>query len=338
MSPPSRSQRVAALGGGHGLAAGLRALRGLPVRPCAIVTTADDGGSSGRLRRELGIIPPGDLRMALLALAEEDRLTGGGELLRVLAHRFHRGELAGHALGNLLLVAMAEQSGDDFVRALDDAADLLACAGRVLPATTASVQLAARVAGAPLRGQAQITGVEAPVEEVWLEPTDPPACEAAIAELERADAIVLGPGSLYTSVVATLLVPELAAAVATSPAPVVYVANLRTQRGESAGLDLAAHVAAVQRHVGRPLDVVVAHDGPVRREPDAQPDPAPVQGEVPAHLARRVDFTDLAARDEHGAVRAVHDPARLATALAGALGLHVAAESRAEQRSGAEQG
>lgn len=318
---------VVALGGGHGLAAGLGALRRLPVTPCAVVTTADDGGSSGRLRRDLGIIPPGDLRMALLALA------GDGPWQAVLEHRFERGEVAGHALGNLVLVAMAEQRGGDFVRALDDAAELLACAGRVLPTTTASVQLAAHVAGQPLRGQARITSVEAPVEEVWLEPADPPGCPAALEAIAAADAIVLGPGSLYTSVVASLLVPDVAAAVAAVDGPVAYVANLRTQRGESAGLDLPAHVAAVQRQLGgRPLDVIVAHDGPVRREPDAHPDPAPIRGDVPARLARRVERADLAARDAHGAVRAVHDPERLAGALARALAVEVGAGAGADRR------
>ncbi|QBI21762.1 YvcK family protein [Egibacter rhizosphaerae] len=316
MSAANRA--VVAIGGGHGLAAGLDALRRLDVSPTAIVTTADDGGSTGRLRRDLGVIAPGDLRMALLALAEP------GPLAAVTAHRFDRGELAGHALGNLLLVALAEQHGGDFVAALDTLAELLGCQGRVLPATDTPVDLVATAGGEQLRGQARITRSDARIDAVHLEPSDAPACPETLRALTGADAIVLGPGSLYTSVVAGLLVPEIARAVAGASAPVIYVANLRTQRGETAGLDLAAHVRVVAQAIHpRPLDTVLAHDGPIRREEDGDPDPAPVAGPVPDGLARTVQRVDLAAREADGSVGAGHDPDRLAQGLAAALALPV---------------
>src|SRR5690606_15222431 len=205
---------VVAVGGGHGLSRVLAALRRLDVVATAVVTVADDGGSSGRLRRDLGIIPPGDLRMALLGLA------GNTALADLLGHRFRRGELSGHALGNLALVALAEQHDGDFVAALDHAAALLACRGRVLPATLAQVQLKARVSGAQVDGQAHVTRSGGHVERVWLEPSDPPVCAEAVSAVAAADAIVLGPGSLFTSVIAALLVPGLAAAITAAAAPV----------------------------------------------------------------------------------------------------------------------
>lgn len=297
--------RVVALGGGHGLARVLRALVTLGDEPTAVVTVADDGGSSGRLRRELGIIAPGDLRMALLALAR-DR-----ELAAALAHRFRGGELQGHALGNLLLVALAEQRGG-FVEALGRAARLLDCAGAVLPSTTSVVDLCARVAGTRVDGQAHITHVDGRLEHVWLEPADPPACPEAVAAIRDAEVIVLGPGSLFTSVIANLLVPGIREAIAATPARLVYVCNLRTQLGETSGLDAAAHVEAIRAHLeGRDLDAVVLHEGPVSGEGGA----APLGTDVPDDAAKQVVRADLAERHE-GEPRPAHDPALLADALA----------------------
>lgn len=305
--PPSRPA-VVAVGGGHGLAQALAALRRLAVTPTAVVTTADDGGSSGRLRSELDIIAPGDLRMALLALARNRPLADA------LAHRFAAGTLGGHALGNLLLVALAEQHGGDFVAALDRAAALLDCAGRVLPATRQPVHLKAVVAGEEVGGQARVQSSGGRIERVWLEPADPEACAEAVEAVERADLVVLGPGSVFTSVTATLLVPGLAAAVAATPAPVVLVANLSTQLGETQGLDLAAHVDGLLAHVPDVvLDVVLVHDGP---RPDGPG--APLGTALTHPHVRRVVPADLAARRGPATV-AVHDPARLAAALAALL-------------------
>jgi uncharacterized cofD-like protein len=268
---------VVAIGGGHGLSRVLAALRRHDADLSAVVTVADDGGSSGRLRRELGVLPPGDLRMALLALARNEALAD------VLAHRFSAGALAPHALGNLLLVALAEQAGGDFLAALERAATLLDCAGRVLPATLDPVSLRARIAGRHVEGQVSVMHAGGPVEAIWLDPPDAMACEPAVEAVAAADVLVLGPGSLFTSVIAPLLVPGLAAAVAASPARTVYVANLRTQPGETSGMDLADHVDALRRFVpGLQVDDVVVHDGPegfgrvvradlVERRPDGSP-------------------------------------------------------------------
>ena len=234
--PGTRPRRVVAIGGGHGLSRVLAACRRMEVAPTAVVTVADDGGSSGRLRRDLGIIALGDLRMALLALA------GDTDLADVLAHRFERGHLEGHALGNLLLVALAERADGDVVGALRAAEELLACEGAVLPATLEPVQIAARVAGRRVSGQAAITNSHGPLESIWLEPHGPAACDDAIAAVQGADAVVLGPGSLFTSVIVNLLVPDLRGAVRDADCPVVHVANVKAPPGETAQLSLRDHV------------------------------------------------------------------------------------------------
>ena len=299
--------RVVAMGGGHGLAQVLTALRGIGVAPTAVVTTADDGGSSGRLREELGIIAPGDLRRALLALAA-DR-----DLAVALAHRFGRGQLAGHAVGNLLLVALAEQAGGDFVAALDRAGRLLRCRGRVLPSTTEPVVLRASVAGHEVTGQVRLTEIHGHIERVWLDP-EPTATAAAVKAVREADVVILGPGSLYTSVVANLCVPGLRDALVETAATVVQVANLRTQTGETEGLDAAGHVEALVRHApGLIVDVVLLHDGPL---PAGQGRPLGTDLEHPA--VRRALTANLVGDGGPGALS--HDPQRLGAALAGLLG------------------
>lgn len=296
---------VVAVGGGHGLARVLRSLRRLDLEPTAVVTVADDGGSSGRLRRELGIIAPGDLRMALLALARER------DLAAALEHRFRNGHLEGHALGNLLLVALAEQR-DGFLPALQAAGRLLDCAGAVVPSTSSSVELCAQVAGARVNGQAHITHAGGRIERVWLEPADPLACAEAVQAIGAAQTVILGPGSLFTSVVANLLVPGIREALSATPARLVYVGNLRTQPGETSGLDAAAHVDVVTQHLGgRALDVVVLHDGPVAEDGGA----APLGGGVTPGAAGEVVTADLAERDADGRPRAGHDVDRLARVL-----------------------
>lgn len=302
-----RGRRVVAIGGGHGLARGLQALRHLGVAPTAVVTVADDGGSSGRLRRELDIIAPGDLRKALLTLARNRPLA------RVLAHRFSRGELEGHPLGNLLLVALAEQADGDFVRALDDAGALLDCAGRVLPATVDPVQLKARVAGELVDGQVRVATAHGRVERVWLEPGDPVACDDAVSAVEDAELVMLGPGSLFTSVIASLLVPSLADAVIAARAPVVYVGNILTQPGETSGLDAQAHVDALLAQVpGLELATVILHDGPVG---GGEGDPVGATLDDPRVPV--VVRADVVTRDPDGRIGWGHDPERLARALSG---------------------
>lgn len=303
MSPPR--PRVVAIGGGHGLARALQALHLLDVEPTAVVTAADDGGSSGRLRRDLDIIAPGDLRMALLTLARNRSLSAA------LEHRFTRGQLRGHALGNLLLVALAEQADGDFVQALDAAAELLDCAGRVLPSTTSAVQLKARVEGRQVEGQVRVAAAQGPIECVWLEPRDPSVTPDAAEAVQAADLVVIGPGSLFTSVIASLLVPGLAAALEASRGQVVYVANILTQPGETTGLTAQAHVDALVAHVpGLRLDVVVLHAGPA-----GDGDGQPLGIDLASPNVRDVVRVDVVARDEGGRAGTTHDPARLARAL-----------------------
>lgn len=296
--------RATAIGGGHGLSRSLAALTGLVDEVTAIVTVADDGGSSGRLRRDLEVLPPGDLRMALAALSR-DR-----ELAELIQYRFASGELAGHSLGNLVIVALQELAGGDPVQGLDRLARLLAVPGRVLPCTRMSVQLEGRTAAGTVSGQAQLAGT-CGIEEVWLAPPDPPVTPEAVAAVLAADLVVLGPGSLYTSLLPNLLVPGIAAALATRRGPVVLVTNLREQPGETQGLSLEDHVEVLLRHVpGLTLDAVVVHEG--ARPSGAGAPLAPTCERLSGQVGRILRHDLLDGADGH-------DPARLAVALAGLL-------------------
>jgi uncharacterized cofD-like protein len=238
--------RVVALGGGHGLAVALRALRHFAGDITAVVSVADDGGSSGRLRRDLDVPAPGDLRKALVALAGDD----GWQ--RVLEHRFRGGELEGHAVGNLLLVGLAEAM-DDLPAALCEAGRLIGASGRVLPATTDPVVIKAEVGGVAVEGQVAVAeaGRRGRIEHVELVPHDAPACPDALRAIAEADLVVLAPGSLYTSVVAVLCVPAVCDAIGRSPGRVVMVANLHTETPETDGLDGTDHLLAVLDHGAR---------------------------------------------------------------------------------------
>jgi uncharacterized cofD-like protein len=248
--------RVVALGGGHGLAATLAAARRYADDLVAIVSVADDGGSSGRLRAAFGIPPPGDLRKCLVALADPESLWTSA-----FEHRFGAGELEGHAFGNLVLAGLAASTGD-FEQALAEAGRLLGAVGRVIPATVEPVVLKAVVRGAngggdSITGQVAVGSSEG-IAGVSLVPEDARAPEAAIAALARADQVVLGPGSLFTSVLAVVAVPAVRDALAVTPGRKVYVCNLRPQLPETAGYDVAAHVDALRAH-GLDVDVVLCH-------------------------------------------------------------------------------
>ena len=259
------SPSVVAFGGGHGLAVSLAALRRVTARLTAIVTVADDGGSSGRLRQELGALPPGDLRMALVALAERE---GKAALWAdAFQHRFGgNGELAGHAMGNLILTALAAQFGDP-VRALDAAAELLGCRGRVLPLSPEPVDIVATVSGAKehprrltsVRGQFAVATTTGRVESVELVPSAPPACPEALAAVAAADALVLGPGSLFTSVMPHLLSPAMAEAIFASSGKRILVLNIAAQPGETTGFAPHTHLEEIARLVpALRLDAVIA--------------------------------------------------------------------------------
>lgn len=259
-------RRVVALGGGHGLAASLQALRRVTDELTAVVGVADDGGSSGRLRSEFGVLPPGDLRMALAALCGDD--SWGRTWERVVQHRFGgEGDLAGHSLGNLLITALWEQTGDA-VTGLDWVGALLGANGRVLPCSTVPLTIVAEVLGhdparpddvVEVRGQVEVATTPGDVLAIGLEPAEPPACPEALAAVREADAIVLGPGSWYTSVMPHLVIPELARAIAESPARRIVVLNLNPQVGETTGFAAHTYLDVLYNYLpDLRVDVVIA--------------------------------------------------------------------------------
>jgi uncharacterized cofD-like protein len=262
--------RAVALGGGHGLYATLSALRLLTDRVTAVVTVADDGGSSGRLRGELGVLPPGDLRMALTALADGSPSTAlWGQLFQ---HRFGgTGALAGHAVGNLLLAGLIEVL-DDPVAALDEACRLLGVRGRVLPMCAEPLVIEAEVAGlgpdpdavSLIRGQVAVASTPGRVRRVWLQPSHPKACDEAVAAVLDAELVLLGPGSWFTSVLPHLMVPELRQALLETPARRVVVLNLAPQPGETAGFSPERHLDVLSQHAPElRVDAVLAEVGAV---------------------------------------------------------------------------
>jgi uncharacterized cofD-like protein len=243
---PVDGPAVVALGGGHGLATALRAIRRYAGSITAVVSVADDGGSSGRLRRDLGVPPPGDLRRCLVALAADESVWAAA-----FEHRFREGDLEGHALGNLVLVGLSETLGS-FSDALDEACRLLATEGRVLPATLEPVVLKAEVtatdvADEVVEGQVAVANSRG-IRRVELVPSDVAAPPEAVQAILAADQVVYAPGSLYTSVLPVLCVNDLRRAVAATRAQVVQVSNLRPQVPETAGMDVADHLAAVLAH------------------------------------------------------------------------------------------
>jgi uncharacterized cofD-like protein len=244
--------RVVALGGGHGLSTLLRGLKDQHCDLTAIVTVADDGGSSGVLRRETGILPPGDLRRCIAALADAEPL-----MSQLFEYRFGRGAgLDGHAFGNLFIAAMAGIMGD-FERGVSEVSRVLAVKGRVLPSSLDHLVLCAEVCVPDdqggrilVKGQSQIAGVHGRVERVYLQPSEPKGYPLAISALLSADLILLGPGSLYTSIIPNLLVPDILAALCAAEARKVYICNVATQPGETADYTVGDHVRALAEHMG----------------------------------------------------------------------------------------
>lgn len=256
---------MAAVGGGTGLAALLRAVKGEagrsrePWRLTGIVTVSDNGGSSGRLRAELGGIPPGDLRNCLSALTLEESI-----LADLLNYRFGgQGALGGHSLGNLILAAMADLSGD-WVRAIRQLSGVLVTVGRLYPSTWVPITLCAEdMSGRRHVGEVEVASSTPPLARIWLEPLNVEPLPEAMLSLMHADLILLAPGSLYTSTLASLLIPELRTAILRADAPVVYVANLMTESSESLGLDLEAHLAIIQSFGGFAIHAMLGNSSPL---------------------------------------------------------------------------
>lgn len=274
--------RLVAIGGGSGLSHILRGLKHGPYIITAIVTVADDGGSTGRLRQEMNIPAPGDVRNVLTALSKEESLLN--ELMR---YRFKtNGALSGHALGNLLLAAMTEITGD-FGQAVKALSRVLAVQGEVLPAANIPVNLRATlVDGREILGESNIPSGGARISRIWLDPPHVTPLPAALSAIEKADVIILGPGSLYTSLIPNLLVPGIVSSIAQSPAQKIYIANLMTQPGETDGYDVSDHIAAIEAH-SRPhlFKTVIVNSAPLPEDVlmmYAQGGQAPVTADVEA--------------------------------------------------------
>lgn len=278
-----RDPRFVVIGGGTGISVLLRGLKRFSEEISAIVTMADDGGSSGMLRREYGMLPPGDVRNCLVALANAEP-----SLKNLLQYRFVDGELEGQNMGNLIIAALSNMYGG-FAEGVREAAEVLRITGKVLPVTTENIALSGRMSdGATVEGESKIPayGVRAgaSVEEIRLIPRNPRANPDCIEAILRADILVLGPGSLYTSLIPNILVPEIARALEKSEAPLIYVANIMQQQGETRGMRLTDHLTALARHgLTRPVDIVLVNDEApdpaliARYKDEEDVDPVPVE-------------------------------------------------------------
>ncbi|MEG3989206.1 YvcK family protein [Microcoleus sp. Pol7_A1] len=311
-----RGPKIVALGGGTGLSNLLRGLKDYSAKITAIVTVADDGGSSGRLRREIGVLPPGDIRNCLAALADEEKL-----LTELFQYRFQAGDgLMGHSFGNLFLTAMSDIAGD-LEQAIAASSKVLAVRGEVLPATLSDVSLWAELAdGRRIEGESSITKANGKILKIGCTPANPPALPRAVEGLREADFIIIGPGSLYTSVIPNLLVPEIADAIANSEVPRIYVCNIMTQPGETDGYSVADHIRAIDRACGRPLFDAVVVQGKVPsakaliRYSQENSYPVVLDREAVTQLGRRIVIANVMDEDKNtGLIR--HNSQRLAGML-----------------------
>ncbi|MGI8500348.1 MAG: gluconeogenesis factor YvcK family protein [Hassallia sp.] len=310
-----RGPKIVVIGGGTGLSTLLRGLKTYSANITAIVTVADDGGSSGRLRQEFGVLPPGDIRNCLAALADEEKL-----LTELFQYRFKAGDgLTGHSFGNLFLTAMSDITGD-LEQAVAASSKVLAVRGQVLPATLSDVRLWAELAdGRRIEGESSISEAGGSIVKIGCIPANPPALPAAIKAIKEADYIIIGPGSLYTSLIPNLLVPQIADAIAASVAPRIYVCNIMTQPGETQGYTVSDHIRAIDAACGRQLfDAVLVH----KKSPSAhsliryaQQNSHPVflDREAVSDLGRRIVLANILFEDDIGCVR--HNPQKLARVL-----------------------
>lgn len=252
--------RIVVIGGGTGLSVMLKGLKKYTSHLTAVVTVTDDGGSSGRLRSQLGVLPPGDIRNCLVALAETETLMD-----KVFQHRFSAGDgLQGHNLGNLLLVALTDITGD-FVSAIREVSQVLKVRGQVLPATLEYVSLAARMKdGSTVTGETSIRRHDQKIEKVFLIPERCLPAPETLDAIREADAIILGPGSLYTSIIPNLLVHGVVPAIEDSRAVTCYVSNIMTEKGETDDYSAADHLQVILEHLGKQIiDYVIVNSGPI---------------------------------------------------------------------------
>ena len=329
--PPLDELRVVALGGGTGLPIVLEGLKDALLAPggtalrehdgdrlTAVVTVADDGGSSGRLRQAYGVLPPGDVRNCLLALADR-----GSTLAALFNYRFDGSdEMSGHSLGNLILTALSRLE-KDFSKAIERGSEMLGVRGRVLPSTTEDVRLRAELAdGSWIEGESQISSVPRTIRSVFLEPQHPKAFSRAVDAAFHADLVVIGPGSLYTSLIPVLLVTELADAIRRSGARVVLVMNLTTEPGQTDGYTAADHLLAIRRHAPDvPIHDVLLNATPIpdklaRAYSASRAVPVSPDVELLRALGYRPVLRDLLRQD----AKIRHDPHKLADAILGLIG------------------
>ena len=305
----ARGPRIVAIGGGTGLSTLLRGLKGYSANITAVVAVADDGGSSGKLRQQLGIVPPGDIRNCIAALADAEPL-----MTQLMQYRFPEGSgLDNHAFGNLFIAAMTAVTGD-FEEAIRASNRVLAVRGQVLPATSVPLNLSARLSsGRHLQGQVGIATADEPIEELTIEPADVRATPEALERILEAEMIVIGPGSLFSSVLPNLLISDVRDALAAAPGLKVYVCNVATQPGETAGLSASDHLRVLFDHVGDDLIdcVILNRNLGARRPPNYVAEPVDVDERRLEELPVVIVEEDVI--DASNAHR--HDPAKLATAL-----------------------
>lgn len=314
----SRDRRIVSLGGGHGLFQTLRAARSVTRLPIiAVVTVADDGGSSGRIRKELHGIPPGDLRMALAALSQAGE--GDTDWEKILQHRFGgHGALAGHAVGNLLIAGIAESLGS-MQEALDIVADLAGAQGRVLPVCLSPLDIEAEVAGlhdnprvmSHIRGQVAVASTPGHVRRVQLYPAQPKAHPEALTAIASADIVTLGPGSWFSSVIPHVLIPEISQGLSNTDATTVVFLNLAAEAGETAGFSTERHIQMLGQHApDLRMDFVVADSHELRSSSDRRN-----VERAASQLGASVIFADVRKKDRNGHLSELHDPQKVAKVL-----------------------
>ncbi len=302
-----RGPKIVAIGGGTGLSVLLRGLRAHTDNLTAVITVGDDGGSSGRLRREMGVVPPGDFRNCLVAMSDDDSL-----LPELFQYRFERGNgLKGHSFGNLFIIALTDVA-DSFEEALVESSRVLAVQGRVVPAATGSVEVVARFSdGSVVRGESKVGAQDGgAIEQLMIHPETAEAHPLAVELIEDADVVVIGPGSLYTSILPNLLIRGISNAIRRTRGTVVYVCNVATEKGETMGYTVGDHLEVLRRHIDKRLvDYIVVNDRPVDLGP-------PFLGHPVVHDGSSLGDVEVLSADlvdDRHPVR--HDSAKLADAI-----------------------